>query len=80
MTCEGCNCSQKKNKKDRFKNSRKLVWFILVCCISLMGAALYLIGADSVPILSAGIPTMLGLVGAWTGITNWRETKDEKSK
>lgn len=62
-----------------FKQSRRLVWFTLLASVFLMGVAMLVMGEDAAGVLMTGIPTMLGLVGAWTHTTNKRETDCEKN-
>lgn len=43
---------------------RGLIWVFGIAAVTLQAAALWLLRSDAVPILSAGIPAMLALVGA----------------
>lgn len=46
------------------KAPRALIWVFGIAAVALQAGALWLLRADAVPILSVGIPSMLGLVGA----------------
>ena len=59
----------------RFTNSRELVWFTLKAAIALQVLAVIVARAEAMIVLAASIPTMLGLVAAWTHSTNAAETK-----
>lgn len=43
---------------------RALIWVFGIAVVSLQASALWLLREAAVPILSAGIPSMLALVGA----------------
>ena len=64
--------------KGRFDSSRKLVWTMLYASIGLQLLALLIAKAEAVPVLTASIPSMLALAGAWSGITNWAEVRRPK--
>lgn len=59
----------------RFANSRELVWFTLKAAIALQVLAVVVARSDAMIVLAASIPTMLGLVAAWSHVTNTAETK-----
>lgn len=61
--------------KERFAGSSKLCWFTLFAAVMLQVLALFIAGGDAVPVLTASIPSMLLLAGAWSGITNWAEVR-----
>lgn len=46
------------------RTPRALIWVFGIAAVALQAGALWLLRADAVPILSAGIPSMLALVGA----------------
>lgn len=61
--------------RGRFKNSFTLCWVALLAAIGIQLLALAVAGADSMPVLTVGVPAMLALAGAWSGITNWAEIR-----
>lgn len=65
---------------DRFRNSRRLVWVTLVGVFGLCGAAIWHDGTNAVPVLTTTLPSMLALVGAWTGVTNMAAYKWSKER
>ena len=50
---------------------RALIWVFGIASVLLQAAALWLLRADAVPILSAGIPSMLALCG----LDRWAATR-----
>lgn len=64
--------------KGRFDQSRRLVWTMLYASIGLQLLALIVAKEAAVPVLTASIPSMLALAGAWSGITNWAEVRRPK--
>ena len=61
--------------KGRFDNSKELVWFTLKAAIGLQILAVVVSRDEAMIVLAASIPTMLGLVAAWTHVTNSAEVK-----
>lgn len=61
----------------RFKNSYRLCWTTLAAVIVLQLLALAVAGPLAMPVLATTLPSMLLLVGAWSGITNWAEVRGE---
>ena len=55
---------------DKFRNSRRLVWFNNVAVALICAASLIMLKEDSVPILTLTLPTMLALVGGWSHVVN----------
>ncbi len=55
---------------DKFKNSRRLVWFNNVVVAAICAASLFVLKEDSVPILTLTLPAMLALVGGWSHVVN----------
>lgn len=62
----------------RFANSRRLVWVTLWASFALQLLAVVVMREHAAPVLAASIPTMLMLVAAWSGITNWAEVRQPK--
>lgn len=65
---------------DVAKATRRLTVAILVAIFLLSVAALFLLGADSVPVLSVAIPTMGGLTGAYNHIVSKGRKADDNRK
>jgi hypothetical protein len=62
-------------QRDRFRVSQTMVWVTLAAAFFFQAWAMVAFGVAAVPILAASIPSMLALVAAWSGITNWAEVR-----
>lgn len=51
-----------------YRDSRAMAWFAAVSLVALMAVALFRLGADAVPIVTAGLPTLGVLVGGYVGV------------
>ena len=51
-----------------YLDSRRLAWFAAVSLVLLMGASLWLLGKDSVPVIAIGLPSIAALTGGYAGI------------
>jgi hypothetical protein len=59
-----------------FKNSHRMTWFCLIAIVGLTGLGLFL-GTDGMgQAVGAACVALAGLAGAYSGVSNWRETKD----
>lgn len=62
-----------------FNNSKRLTWAALLMCNAQVFGLMFMTAADVAQhvaaVLTVAIPFQLGLVAAWTGITNMAETK-----
>lgn len=63
------------NPEERFAASSKMVWTCIWAAIVLQLLALGVAGADAMPVLTVGVPSLIGASMAWSGITNWAEVR-----
>ncbi len=52
-----------------------MVYIALGAAIMLMVLALVVAGKDGIPVLTGGVPMLIGAAMAWSGITNWAEVR-----
>jgi len=55
---------------DKYRNSRRLVWFALSSCIVITLASVFVLGKESAIVLTTTLPAMLALVGGWSHVVN----------
>lgn len=63
-----------------FRNSRKMVWFVLWAILAITGAVIAMRLDGAVSVAATAVATLGGLAAAWTGATNWAEVKQKAEK
>lgn len=64
------------SEKKIYLDARRMAWFAAISLLAVMVASIFELGVSSVPIVTAGLPTLGALVGAYVGIDkNWGRQK-----
>jgi hypothetical protein len=53
--------------KKIYLDARRMAWAAIIADVTIMGASLWLLGADSVPIVTVGLPILGVVVTAYVG-------------
>lgn len=61
--------------RDRFRRSHRMCWIGLSCIMGLAIAVIIWPSPEAASVATIAIGSIAGLVGAWTGITNWAEVR-----